>query len=58
MTNKASNVAGYKKIEYTPQETPSQIDVTLRNETVLVATYLYDQPINATYIDSGNHILV
>ena len=56
LTNKASNVAGYKKIEYTPQETPSQIDVTLRNETVLVATYLYDQPINATYIDSGNYI--
>lgn len=56
LTNKASNVAGYKKIEYTPQETPSQIDVTLRNETKLVATYLYDQPINTTYIDSGNHI--
>ena len=56
LTNKASDIAGYKKIEYTPQETPSQIDVTLRNETVLVATYLYDQPIKATYIDSGNHI--
>lgn len=56
LTNKASRVVGYKRIEYTPQETPSQIDVTLRNEMVLVATYLYDQPINTTYIDSGNHI--
>ena len=56
LTNKASDIAGYKKIEYTPQETPSQIDVTLRRKTTLVATYLYDQPINATYIDSGNHI--
>ena len=56
LTNKASDVAGYKKIEYNPQSSGFQIDVTLRNETVLVATYLYDQPINTTYIDSGNHI--
>ena len=56
LTNKASDIAGYKKIEYTPQETPFQRDLVLSNRTILVDTFIYDKPINTTYIDSGNHI--
>lgn len=56
LTNLPSFVAGYKQIAYERQVAGFQTDVTLRNETVLVNTFLFEGQIDATTIDSGNYI--
>ena len=56
ITNLPSFVAGYKQIAYERQEIGFQTDITLRNETVLVNTFLFEGQIDTTTIDSGNYI--
>jgi len=48
-----SDVTGYKKIEYEPEATETELTGTISNEEVLLRTYLYDNGIDTTIIDGG-----
>ena len=49
-----SDVAGYKKIKYTPDATETTQTITLTTTEQLIRTYLFDLPIGTTTIDVGN----
>lgn len=48
-----SDISGYKKIQYTPESTETELTATLTNQEILVRTYVYDNPISVSVIDAG-----
>ena len=49
-----SDIAGYKKINSTPDTAETIQTITLTTTEQLIRTYLFDLPINTTTISSGN----
>jgi len=48
-----SDISGYKKISYTPEATETILETTVTNQEILARTYLFDDPIEVSIIDSG-----
>lgn len=53
MSNEDSAVAGYKKLNYTPDSTETVKTITANNNTVVGEAYLMDDPLNTTIFDAG-----
>jgi len=49
-----SDISGYKKISYTPEATETELIVSVTNQELLARTYLYDNQIDATVIETGS----
>lgn len=52
-----SDVAGYKKISYTHEETETILTAQVTNEEKLIRSYLYDGAIGTTVIDGGRWVV-
>lgn len=57
LTDQDSDIEGYKKLSYEPDANPKTLDIPVTNEEVLVGTFLFDDPIDVSFIGSGNWIL-
>lgn len=53
MSNEDSAVAGYKKLNYTPDAAETVKTITANNSTVAGEAYLMDDPLNTTIFDAG-----
>lgn len=53
MSNEDSAVAGYKKLNYTPDAAETVKTITANNSTVAGEAYLMDDPLNTAIFDAG-----
>ena len=53
MTNVNSSVSGYKQSSYSNDATESIVNVTVTNQELVMATYLFEQPLGISMIDAG-----
>ena len=57
LTDEDSDIEGYKKLSYEPDANPKTLNIPVTNGEVLVGTFLFDDPIDVSFIGSGNWII-
>ena len=57
LTDEDSDIEGYKKLSYEPDANPKTLNIPVTNGEVLVGTFLFDEPIDVSFIGSGNWII-
>ena len=57
LTDEDSDIVGYKKLSYEPDANLKTLDIPVTNGEVLVGTFLFDEPVDVSFIGSGNWII-
>ena len=57
LTDEDSDIEGYKKLSYEPDANPKTLNIPVTNGEVLVGTFLFDDPVDVSFIGSGNWII-